>query len=412
MAMLILVLGLALLGIADVERRLGAYHVARIEALYVAEAGIFRAIDELNQDSQWRGDGDEDDPAFLEGDDEIGRGRYEVYVTGWEQDPSLQNIHPWAVRIESRADGFGSSTRSVTVIVAPETKVLPILEFGAFACGNIYLLDNADNRIYQGDVFTNGNLVLDRPANVEEADVYARGNVRFEDTGSVVNCTVNANGNIETLSTADPNIAGDAYAGGVRANPAKVSGESVGSVSPLPVEDLCSRLDDETFAITTDRIADWRLEADKTIYDSVELPKDQDELGDPMEGIIHITGNLLVKNNTAYTGNAILVVDGNITVLKDLGRVDASSEDILLLVTEGTIEVKNNSNVDVDAVFYTTGNFYVKDGGTARIRGGVVAWGNIQTEDGTLDLEYVAPTNPEILLEGTYGMMSWLEVRN
>jgi hypothetical protein len=104
-------------------------------------------------------------------------------------------------------------------------------------------------------------------------------------------------------------------------------------------------------------------------------------------------------------------VDGNILIRKELVRVDPTSEDTLILVTEGTIEVEHNSALDVEAFLYTTGNFYVKNGALARIVGGVVAFGNVDSEAGRLDVTYKAPTNPEVLVEGTYGMLSWKELK-
>jgi len=412
LSLLILVLGLALLGTAELERHLGAYHASRIEALYIGEAGIHRALYELNQDPFWRGNGSSADPAFLPGDDGIGRARSDVRVTGWEDDPSLEAVHPYAVRIRSNAFGYGKAARSVLVIAAPEIVVLPILDFAAFACGDIHLLAHAGNRIYEGDVFTDGNLVLDRPAEVEEADVHARGNVRFDGQGSVMNGTVNANGHIQTLSTTVPTIVGDANAGGSRADPAKVTGRSLGNVSPLPVKDLCARLGDDTFAITKPMMADWRSRPDKTIWGDAELPRDQGELGDPIEGITHITGDLLVTGDTTYRGNGILLVDGNIIVTAGLTRQDATSGDTLLLVAEGDIEIPTPGTLEADAFFYTTGDFLLRDGGTVQIQGGVAAWGDIEALGGTLDVEYLAPTNPEVQRPSEYGMLSWREVRN
>jgi hypothetical protein len=144
----------------------------------------------------------------------------------------------------------------------------------------------------------------------------------------------------------------------------------------------------------------------------VILPDDLAELGDPITGIIHITGNLFVDGKTDYRGDGILVVDGNILIRKELVRLDPASDDTLFLVTEGSIEVEHNSALDVEAFLYTTGNLYVKTGGLARIVGGVVAFGNVDSMAGQMDVTYKAPTNPEVLVEGTYGMMSWKELKS
>jgi hypothetical protein len=160
-------------------------------------------------------------------------------------------------------------------------------------------------------------------------------------------------------------------------------------------------------------MADWRTRADRTIWGDMELPRDQSQLGDPIEGISHITGDLLVTADTDYRGNGILLVDGNIILSAGLERRDTTSDDTLFLAADGNIEFPTGGRtIETHAFLYTTGDFLLRDGGTARIQGGIAAWSDIEAMGGTLDIEYVTPTNPEVERPSEYGMLSWREVRN
>ena len=122
LAFLILMLGLTLMGTAELEMKLGVDHAAHVEALYIAEAGVHRSLHELNQDSDWRGE--DEGPAFPEGDNEIGRGKYLVTVTGPEEDPTLEEIAPYTVRITSKAVGHGPSSRALIVLAEAEPSLI------------------------------------------------------------------------------------------------------------------------------------------------------------------------------------------------------------------------------------------------------------------------------------------------
>ena len=79
-----------------------------------------------------------------------------------------------------------------------------------------------------------------------------------------------------------------------------ISGRILSENVPAPNSD---------FALTLAEIQDLRDNADLTIFGNLVIP--DDPWPSPLTGVIYITGNFEINTPATYSGDAVLVVDGN-----------------------------------------------------------------------------------------------------
>jgi hypothetical protein len=384
------------------------------DSFYIAEAGIQRAIGSLNTDINWvAGLGDIND-AFS-GDNSLGNGTYVVQVS--ENDPA-----PMDVRLTSTGNSINASI-VVEAVVTPQP--FEILNYATFSCGDLTMKDTGNNTISGGDVFVAGNLDMEGigagNTNIDGGDVSVLGNLSIKDDSSITNGNAFANGNIDVISTAAPNIGGDATAGGVVSGGGAVTGTST-SGAPPPVTNLCTGSELATRTITSDVIADWKANADMFIFGNYEP---SGPVAIPYTGIVHITGNFKLTGSATFADNVIFIVDGSAEVIGPGSMTGPAGKSVTFMVPTGNFEVKGPGatftidgvllvgTVDPDGNNLQGGNIDVKDGANLIVNGSVItAKGNTdaKTAGGDFTVNYQAPTDSRLIKPGTYAITTWREL--
>ncbi len=389
-------------------------HKTSVQAHYISEAGVHRAIGMLNTSTDWiEGLANPTIDAFP-GDNSLGNGTYVVKV--FENDPT-----PGKVRINSTGNVSGSSS-IVEAIVTPE--YYDILNYSTLSCGNLGLKLGASNTISGGDVFVDGNLDLEELGThlIQNGDVYATGNINIKGISSITGGSGFANGNINVLSSASPNIDGNATTAGVVSDWDKVSGTVSQNVSPDPVTNQCIGTNLADITITSEGIQDFRDNATTTItgnytFDSV----------DNYTGIVHITENFYLTGDATYSDNVIFIVDGNADITGSLTRhVSAPpGSSVTFLVPNGNLEVNGGGSFIIDGTLLvgtvnqdgsgiSGGNIDVIDGSILTINGNAISVnGNTDASAaGVFTINYQPPSDSNFMVQGTYAMLQWREIRN
>ncbi len=386
-------------------------HKTSVQARYTAEAGIHRSIGMLNSTPGWIGSPANPNPTVdaFPGDNSFGNGTYVVKV--YENDPVQGSI-----RINSTGNSDTSSS-IVEVILIPQ--YYGILDYATFNCGNLTLKDGEANVISGGDVFVSGNLNLVATGihQIQDGNVYAMGDIKIEGSSSITGGNAFANGNIDVLSSASPNIDGNATAGGGVSDWDKVSGTITEDVSPDPVAGQCGGTDLADITVTSEDIQYFRDNATTTINDNYTFNS-----GHNYTGIVHITGNFYLTGNETFSGDVIFIVDGNAEISGSLTSTNGSN--VTFLVPTNNFIVKSGGNftidgtvivgtVDSDGSNKSGGNINVNDGSDLTVNGNLIAInGNIDAgSGGALTVTYQAPSDSNLIAPNSYTMTQWREVR-
>ncbi len=406
---------LALLGTVSVvttttEIIISKNHKTSVQARYITEAGIHRTIGMLNSSPGWiEGLADPTINAFP-GDNSLGNGTYVVKV--FENDPS-----PGKIRINTTGNVNGSSSTFEAIVTPQHYK---ILDYATFDCGTLTLKGGEINVIRDGDVFVSGTLDLEAAGvhQIQNGDVYAMGDININGSSSITGGSAFANGNIDVLSSASPNIGGDATAAGTVSGSGTVSGTTSQGVSPAPVTNQCSTAYLPGITITSEDIQDFRDNANTTISGVYTF-----DSGDNYTGIVHITGNFELTGNATFSGNVIFIVDGNVEISGSLTSTNGSM--VTFLVPNGDFEVIGGGSVTIDGTLLvgtvdsnganpTGGNIDVKGGSDLTVNGNLIAVnGNTDASSGgALTVNYQSPVDNNLIIQGTYTMTQWREVRD
>ena len=403
---------LALLGTVGIvttstEIIISKNHKTSVQARYITEAGIHRTIGMLNSSPGWiAGLSDPTTNAFP-GDNSFGNGTYVVKV--FEDDPA-----PGSVRINTTGSVNGSSSTFEAIVTSQKYK---ILNYSTFNCGNL-TLKLSENNVIRGNVFVNGNIELEASGIQQiQGDVYATGTIDIGGTSSITG-NAYANGNIDLSSTASPNIDGNATAGG-SVNGTAVSGTISQGVTPAPVADLCSGTYLAGITMTSEDIQDFRDNADTTIVGNYEFDGNNN-----YTGIVHITGNFELTGNATFSGNVIFIVDGSALITGSLTSSPPGST-VTFLVPTGGFEVKGGGTftisgtllvgtVDPDGSNITGGSIEVTQNSALTVNGNVIAvHGNTDALlGGSFTANHQSPIDSNLIIQGTYTMTQWREIRN
>jgi hypothetical protein len=418
---------LALLGTVGVvttstEIIISKNYKTSVQARYVTEAGIHRTIGMLNSSPGWiAGLADPTSDAFP-GDNSFGNGTYVVKV--YEDDPT-----PGKIRIITTGDVNGSSS-TFEAIVSP--KSFEIFDYATFDCGNITLKEGLLNKII-GDVFvgenatSNGTLDLEESGlQIIEGNVYATRDIIIGGESFIIG-NANANRNIDLESTYDPNIEGDATAGGVVSGTGTVSGNVCppGEDCPeQPVTDLCDGDTLANIAITSKDIQGFRDDLDTfTIDGNYEYAS-----ADNFSGIVHITQDFELTVDSTFSEDLILVVDGDVDISARLESTNGTT--VCFIVPNGNFKVKGGGNVIIDGTVFVgtvtvdeeTGEFISVSGGDVKVTEGsnLTIIGNLVVVDGNIDagtggtflVDQQSANGNSVTKPNSYAMMQWREIRN
>lgn len=385
------------------------------QSLYIAEAGVNRARGNLNTDSSWLSSLPQPGTInVFSGDNSFGSGVYDVKI--FENDPSSGKTRIYSAGYVT--SNLGTVSTSIVETVVEQTDPFTIFDYATFNCGNLDLKDTGNNLITGGDVYVSGNLDLKGSGNqqIQNGDVYAGGNIGIEDTSSITNGNAFANGNIDVESSADPNIGGNATAGGSISGGGVITGTPTQGASS-PVSDLCQGSSLADITLTSDVIQNYRDNADIFIDDNYTFSG-----SDNYTGIVHITGNFELTGNATFSGNVIFIVDGNAEITGNLTSSPTGST-VTFIVPSGNFEVKGGGSITIDgAILVGTvdpdgsgisgGNIDVKDNSTLTVNGSVIGInGNMdaKTAGGDFTVNYQAPTDSNLFNSG-YSVTSWRQV--
>ncbi|MGI9953176.1 hypothetical protein V3F56_12515 [Moorellaceae bacterium AZ2] len=311
MTSLILVLVTGALGITGAHRRNVRLQEQQVQAYYIAEAGIERAIARMREDPGWL-DGFALDRkeriAELEGPyagGEINEVTLHKTAEGMGFKVELTSLGKFVGAQKTlRATLYWVNARSLMGGLS----LLPDSTFDLDIKGNFSLESTGQSG---GRLLLNGNLYLSGSADIE-ADVYVSGDVVGRDK-----------------------IEGQVYAGFT-------------DLPKFPVIDL-------------------------TYYEAQAWREGQYYDGDlfwsgtiTCNGVYYVRGDLTLSGS--YRGRAIIVAEGDVTISGDL--LPGSADDALAIICLGDVDVENNK---VKAVIITEGTLYVR--GNAEVEGAVLAKG-------------------------------------
>ncbi len=385
------------------------------QAFYIAEAGLQRALRQLNKVTNWVGGLSNTSDAFS-GDNSLGGGTYVVQV--FNDDPSPPNV-----RIISIGN-IGSSSSTVEAVVAPE--FFPILDYALFSCGNITLkegIGGVDSLVSGGDVFASGNLDLEATGThqIQNGNVSVLGDININGTSSITGGNASANGNIDVSSSASTNIGGNATAGGNITGSGTISGTSTQSASPDPVTNLCQGSELASRAITSDIIQGFRDSAGTTISGDLEVTSGTTIT---QTGIVHVTGNFELSGTATLSGNVIYIIDGNAEIAGPGSlRSSPPGSSVTFLVPTGNFDVKENGDftidgavqvgtVNTDGTGISGGNITVETNSNLTINGSAIAVnGNTDNQDNSaLTVNYQPPTDSNLTKSSGFTLKRWNDV--
>ena len=381
------------------------------QAFYIAEAGLQRALRNLNKISNWIGSLSDPTTNAFPSDNSLGGGTYVVRV--FENDPSFPNV-----RIRS-IGSIASSSSTVEAVATPQ--VFGILNYATFNCGNLTLKEGVNNLIRDGDVFVQGNVDLKSTGTnqIQNGDVFATGNININGTSSITGGNAFANGNIDVQSSAVPNIGGNATAGGNISGGGTVSGTQNQNASPAPVTDLCLGTELAKLAITSDVIQGFRDNADTTINNFTVT----NGSSITFTGIVHITGNFELTGNATFSENVIFIVDGNAEIIGPGSLTSSpSGSSVTFLVPTGNWKVKGGGNFTMDGILHvgtvnpdgsgiSGGNVDVKEGSSVTVNGSVFARGNTDSlAGGAFTVINRPPTDGNLTKPGSFTITRWNDV--
>ena len=399
--------------------KISSNYKTSIQARYIAEAGIHRAIGMLNDaTTDWIESLTEEELTtnVFPGDNSLGNGTYQVEV---EDGPTTGSV---------LITSTGSVTGSLSIVEVIVTKQYydVFLNYAIFVCGNLDLKEGETNIISGGDVFVNGDLVLEASGThqIQNGNVYAMGDIKINGSSSITGGNAFANGDIDVLSSANPNIGGNAKAGGVVSGPVgwenKVSGNVYEDVSPDPVTNQCSGNNLASITITSEDIQDFRDNPDTFKIDDNYTFNSADNY----TGIVYITDDFKLKEDATFSGNVIFIVDGNVEIKGSLTSSPPGST-VTFLVPTGKFEVKGGGTFTIDGTVIvgtvnqdgsgvTGGKIEVKNGSNLTVNGNLIAVnGNINASSGgALTINYQSPNDINLIAPNNYTMTQWRQVGN
>jgi hypothetical protein len=393
-AMLLLVvltlLGIAAIRTASSDIKIAANDKAAKQAFFLAEAGIERAMAELNYGDVDPPANNEDPAVTLSGT--LPTGSYDVSITRIDAD---------TLSISSTGTTTNNRGRKTIVISVREKELHPeIYNFALFVKGNIELGGN--NSVYNGGpIYSGGNITISTSNAVKDGDVLADGNVIFsEGDSSISNGSVRANGDIELTNQSNKVRidGGDAIAAGSIYGSGQVTGSKTENVSPNPVKPLSYY--EDNYKVTEDQFNQYRTQAEEAgTYHEGDLTL----TGGEYTGIHYVNGNLDIHGD--FTGDAIFVVTGNLIVS---GNVTSTGSDNYAFVVGGNVDTSGLGNGSIDGVIYSNGDFDVS--GNPIVNGSVVSFGeNGITGTGTFTINYTPPTSTSLPgpPQYSYSIVSW-----
>lgn len=365
------------------------------EAVYLAEAGMQRALGRINEDVFWTDNlvaaGTTTDVFAADTpDNTLGNGHYEVDI--YPNEP----VDEW-YRIVSTGvldNGGSASIEAILRTTIPES-----MTYAAFGCTN-FTLNTINGTYITGPIYSQGQLDLGgagtADASVNGTALAYGGNLTISGASWVApdaagEWTGDALGNkhITVSSTASPAIDGDVWAGLNFFGAGIVSGTVHTGVSPVPVENQCTaeKLTENT--ITYEEIQDYIANATAhpaNVAAGATFP--------PADGVYYVGSNMSIGQNGAgppppavYQGSSVFIVQGSVVIYASgLQPANANSVISFLLPGNANFSVGGDttlrSNIQVGSILRDGsasygGKFFIGNGIDVTVLGSVVTVKNV-----------------------------------
>lgn len=353
MTSLILVLVTGALGVTGIHRKNVQYQKQQVQAYYIAEAGIERAVAKMREDASWL--------------DRFAWGR-EERVAELEGPYSGGEINQVTLRKTTEGMGLKVELASLGKFVNAQKTLQATLYY-------------VNAQSLMGGL----SLLPDSPL-----DLDIRGNFSLENAGQNWGKLL-LNGNLRLSGSAE--VKADVYVSGSVEGRDKIEGQVYENFRYIP------------------RFP----EIDLTYYQAEALRAGQYYPGDLAlsgtrlyNGIYYVERNLTLYGT--YSGRAVLVVEGNVSIPRDL--LPASVSDAVTIICLGDVDMENST---VKAVIIAGGTLFARGNGVlegALVARGLNFGGQGQGGGGSVTIRYNAQAIPGNLLTGIMPeleIISWKE---
>lgn len=376
--MVLIILSSAFLTQSFTERRIAAKEKNRIQAFYLAEAGIEAACQNLRQN--WDG-----------------------FTSGLPRTNALNQIFdygsfsvdiengPVANTVKLLSTGTAQTTERILEEVVRGTVGggMTDYDFALLTCGNLFLEENAS--IQNQDVYVNGNLEIKSPDGISGGDAYVKGNATLSGNGSVTG-NINANKNITV--NAGSTIDGDAASKKIVANNGSITGTVTSNAVPDPVDEAALQAKADSYKLSA---ADWanyktQAQAEGNYHEGSFSPSGS------YSGIHYIEGNVVV--NSDFSGTATFVITGNVELQGGTADISPAEGSDYSFIVGGNLQSTAEATGRLAGVIYCQGNFRLST--TITFAGAVICYGNLY---GSSDFCIAFPV-AETVLE----ILSWREL--
>lgn len=341
------------------------------QSFYIAEAGLYRAVAELNDDINWSA-GFTDVP--------YKNGRFSVTRT----DPDVNRIQLTSVGVTNTVPAPQAVTlRAIGLKVGGPP---PMFKYALWSAIDITLGGNSS---IGGNVYSGGDVTISTQDAVKDGNILAFRNIYFSTgTSRISNGHALANDNVSLTDQDRVRVnVGNVYAGDTVTGLAPFNTQVVGGTvnqnfSPDPVPSVSYY--ETTSKYTDAQFADFMTQADA--QGNLHLGNYSPPPGN-YTGLHYVTGDLRIGGS--YSGDAIWVVGGNLYVDGSVTVADGMN---YAFIVKGTVDTTGLGNGIMDGFIYANGA--VKAAGNSTVNGGVVSFGGI-TGKGGFTVNYKVP--PQVL---------------
>ncbi len=357
----IFVFGGAALNMGLSVKKTAVLEVHQEKALYIAEAGLEKALSEAIKGPAWLRDletgGVRDFLAYnLAGGNNYGDGSIEkINIKKMSEGSGVTNLE-----IES----WGRCMSSIKKVKVNVSLYTPFAEYpfrgvwlkeGNFPAGHCFSVQ-ANTFFSEGDVLLNGGTVI-------QGNIYCRGKACFEsdqDGAAAVYGDIFALDGIDFRGDEPPVISGYLYVDALDKAPLVFQE----LINVIPMEELISNIpgpSDFPDLLSVDRLAYYRQNAD---FDRLPAGAGQNLMF--QQGVYFLEGDQNISGT--YSGNATLVVNGSVT-LGSLKRND-ESKDSLAIISAG--EVRSSPDCqEIHALIFAGERIYLN--GDTLLKGSIVS---------------------------------------
>lgn len=365
MTVAILLVGSAALTMGTTVRKTAVHEVNQDKAYYIAEAGVEKALAKAQSDPDWT------KARPLRQDFDEGGANDEVFITNEnypESNGTIKEVrviktgeanNAVTIKIRSKGssgDGPFHSNRTITVSATLKYPGNLFKDVAIYSKG----LDLGKGLKVTGNIYSRGNITLESKNGRDEdtvinGNIYAIGKVWGNDDNGYTNSTINGKIYVDSSHDATGKII---CTGGIDNS---LSADELSAL--MPVEEN----------INSGLLSPEKLDWYKNNSGFYTLPDNMNF----EEGIYYINGNIDLSGQ--YSGKAIIVVDGEVSITDELKRKNPASDCLTILAT-GEIKTPERAHIEIHALLYSNEKITIKNKvtliGSAISENVVAPWAN------------------------------------